>query len=177
MAVNDRIEIQGIDKLKKRLDLAGLTNKPIRDLMTNSGRLVRKEAIKNAPEYSGSLKRSIHVQRIKTKGRLPQTIKVYSSRSYAKYVHGDPKKSGSLSLSEPFTRSKPHYPPIKALKPWAESKGLNPWAVQKSIGKKGTPLVPFFLIALEETKEQRKLLVTMATKDIERKWKAGRLSG
>ena len=48
--------------------------------------------------------------------------------------------------------------PIKALKPWAEAKGLNPYAVQQSIGKKGTPLVPFFLIAMKETKQQLKLL-------------------
>ena len=64
------------------------------------------------------------------------------------YVHGDEKKSGRLRLTEPYTRSTPHYPPIKALKPWAEAKGLNPYAVQQSIGKKGTPLVPFFLIAM-----------------------------
>ena len=34
-------------------------------------------------------------------------------------------------------------PPIKAIKPWAESKGLNPWAVQKSIAKKGTKPHPW----------------------------------
>ncbi len=174
---NAEITIKGVDKLRKRLDLAGLTAKPVRQFMRATGAVLRDSAKDNAPEFSGSLKNSIHVQRIKQKGRLPNSVKIYSSRSYAKYVHGDEKKSGRLRLTEPYTRSTPHFPPIKALKPWAEAKGLNPYAVQQSIGKKGTPLVPFFLIAMKETKQQRALLLANATKGIERNWKKGKLRG
>ncbi|QDP46751.1 MAG: hypothetical protein Tp156SUR915002_41 [Prokaryotic dsDNA virus sp.] len=174
---NTQVEIKGVDKLKRRLDLAGLTALPIRQFMRATGAVLRDSAKDNAPEFSGSLKSSIHVQRIKAKGRLPHSVKIYSSRSYAKYVHGDPKKSGRLKLTEPYTRSVPHYPPIKALKPWSEAKGLNPYAVQRSIGKKGTPLVPFFLIAMKETKAERALLLQSTTKMIEAKWKAGKIRG
>ena len=123
------------------------------------------------------MSRSIHVQRIQTRGRLPQSVKIYSSRSYAKYVHGDEKISGKLKLTKPYTRSKPHYPPIKKLKPWAQAKGLNPYAVQRSIGKKGTPLVPFFLIAEKKTRIKRNAVTRNTAKEIEREFKKGRISG
>ena len=174
---NTSFEIKGVDKLKERLDLANMTAKPIRKLMREQGQVVRKQAKIETPKFSGSLSRSIHVQRIKNKGRLPQSVKIYSSRSYAKYVHGDEKISGKLKLTKPYTRSKPHYPPIKKLKKWAEAKGLNPYAVQRSIGKKGTPLVPFFLIAEKKTRIKRNVVTRNTAKEIEREFKKGRISG
>jgi hypothetical protein len=167
-------EIEGISKLRKRVDLANLTAKPIRNYMTGAGQILRKKAIQETPKFTGSLANSIHVQRIKSKGRIPNSVKIYSSRSYASYVHGDPKISGRLKLTKPYTRSKPHYPPIKKLIPWAQAKGLNPYAVQRSIGKKGTPLVPFFLIAEKETRSKRLALLSTTTKQIERQYLKGR---
>lgn len=172
-----KFEIKGIEKLKNRLDYANMTAKPIRDLMRVQGQIIRKQAQKEAPKFSGSLSRSIHVQRIQTKGRLPQSVKIYSSRSYAKYVHGDEKISGKLKLTKPYTRSVPHYPPIKKLKPWARAKGINPYALQRSIGKKGTPLVPFFLIAEKKTRIKRNAVTRNTAKEIEREFKKGRISG
>ena len=172
-----KFEIRGVEKLKDRLDLANMSAKPIRNLMRQQGQIIRKQAQKETPKFSGSLSRSIHVQRIQTRGRLPQSVKIYSSRSYAKYVHGDEKISGKLKLTKPYTRSKPHYPPIKKLKPWAQAKGLNPYAVQRSIGKKGTPLVPFFLIAEKKTRIKRNAVTRNTAKEIEREFKKGRISG
>ena len=172
-----RFEIKGVEKLKDRLDLANMSAKPIRNLMRQQGQIIRKQAQKETPKFSGSLSRSIHVQKIQTRGRLPQSVKIYSSRSYAKYVHGDEKISGKLKLTKPYTRSKPHYPPIKKLKPWAEAKGLNPYEVQRSIGKKGTPLVPFFLIAEKKTRIKRNAVTRNTAKEIEREFKKGRISG
>ena len=172
-----RFEIKGVEKLKDRLDLANMSAKPIRNLMRQQGQIIRKQAQKETPKFSGSLSRSIHVQKIQTRGRLPQSVKIYASRRYAKYVHGDEKISGKLKLTKPYTRSKPHYPPIKKLKPWAEAKGLNPYAVQRSIGKKGTPLVPFFLIAEKKTRIKRNAVTRNTAKEIEREFKKGRISG
>ena len=177
MAQSFQAEIKGIDKLKRRLDYANMTNKPIRQLLRSTGQVIRKEARKEAPEFSGSLKNSIHAQRVHAKGRLPNAVRVFSSRSYAPFVHGDPKISGRLKLTKPFTRSKPHFPPIKKLIPWAEAKGLNPYAVQRSIGKKGTPLVPFFLIAEKNTRQERINLVRLTAQAIEIEYKKGRLGG
>ena len=170
-------QIEGIAKLKDRLDLANMSAKPVRKLMRKQGQIIRKQAQKEAPKFSGSLANSIHVQRIKEKGRLPQSVKIYSSRSYATYVHGDPKISGRLKLTKPYTRSKPHYPPIKKLIKWSQAKGLNPYAVQKSIGKKGTPLVPFFLIAEKKTRTKRNIATANTAKQIEREFRKGRIRG
>tara|TARA_R100000654_G_scaffold43561_3_gene69771 strand:+ start:1007 stop:1537 length:531 start_codon:yes stop_codon:yes gene_type:complete len=172
-----QFEVKGINQLKNRLDLANMSAKPIRKLMREQGQIIRKQAKKEAPKFSGSLSRSIHVQRIKSKGRLPQSVKIYSSRSYAKFVHGDEKISGKLSLKKPFTRSVPHFPPVKKLKPWADAKGLNVYAVQRSIGKKGTPLVPFFLIAEKKTRIKRNAETRKTAKQIEREYRKGRING
>ena len=72
-------EIEGISKLRKRVDLANLTAKPIRNYMTGAGQILRKKAIQETPKFSGSLANSIHVQRIKSKGRIPNSVKIYSS--------------------------------------------------------------------------------------------------
>lgn len=39
--------------------------------------------------------------------------------------------------------TKPHMPPVEAIRPWAESKGLNAWAVAMNIKKYGTREHPF----------------------------------
>lgn len=51
-------------------------------------------------------------------------------------------------------------PPIKAISPWAKSKGLNPWVVQNSIWKKGIKGIHFFESVLDE--EFSKLVDYMA---------------
>lgn len=49
--------------------------------------------------------------------------------------------------------TKPHYPPIQAIKEWVEVKNIDisPYAIQKSIGEKGTQPHPFFNDAKDET--------------------------
>lgn len=43
--------------------------------------------------------------------------------------------------------SKPHMPPVDALRDWAKRKGIDPWAVAMSIKKKGTRSHPFMFPA------------------------------
>ena len=43
-------EIEGISKLRKRVDLANLTAKPIRNYMTGAGQILRKKAIQETPK-------------------------------------------------------------------------------------------------------------------------------
>jgi hypothetical protein len=170
-----QVEIKGVEKLRKRLDLAGLSATPLRSYLRYVGQEIRKSAIENAPEDSGALKRSIHTQSIKSLGRLPGGVRIYASSPKAPYVHGDPKQK-RLKLSEPFTRSRPHYPPIKALEKWGPVKRgeINAWVVQKAIGEKGTPLVPFFLMAEKNTRQTRVAHLKTVTKGIELNWKASR---
>jgi len=172
---NYKVEIKGVQKLRNRLDLADLTAQPLRQYMRFVGATIREKAIENAPEDSGALKRSIHSQRIKDIGRLPGGVRIYASSPKAPFVHGDPARK-RLKLSEPYTRSKPHYAPIKALEKWGPVKRgeISAWAVQKPIANKGTPLVPFFLIAEKETRSKRTAHLRTVTNQIELNWKKKR---
>lgn len=170
-----KVEIKGVQKLQKRLDLANLSAVPLREYMRFVGATIREQAIEHAPEDTGALKRSIHAQRIKNIGRMPGGVRIYASSPKAPFVHGDPSKK-RLKLSEPFTRSKPHNAPIKALEKWGPVKRgeINAWVVQKAIAEKGTPLVPFFLIAEHQTRSERVAHLKTVTKGIERNWKKSR---
>ncbi len=49
------------------------------------------------------------------------------------------------------TGSKPHWPPIAPLIPWAEMHGINPYALQRSISVKGTQPHPYIVPTFVET--------------------------
>lgn len=55
----------------------------------------------------------------------------------------------SVVTGSPFS-FKDKKPPIKAIKPWAESKNLNPYAVQTSIYQKGIKGINFFESSIDE---------------------------
>ena len=110
-----------------------------------------------------------HPRRMHTISRF----EVFSRSPYALFVHGffDMK----TRLNPPYTRSKPHFPPIKALEEWSKAKGISPYVVQQAIGKKGTPLVPFFKIGIKKSEPDRKLLLAKAGLQITATWNAGRI--
>lgn len=171
---SQEFKVTGLNKVKRKVDLANLSNKPIRSYMRSSAYLIKNKAQEVAPVDTGALKRSIRSTQIKSRGRLPQRIQVRSDSPKSKYVHGDPKKNGRLKLSEPFTRSKPHFPPVRKLRGWAERKLGNAdlaYAVARSIAEKGTPLVPYLLIAERDTKTERKALLIDLSNDIEKQFK------
>lgn len=46
--------------------------------------------------------------------------------------------------------TRPHFPPVEAITPWARMRGIEPWALAHSIAKHGTKAHPF----LQRTYEQ-----------------------
>ena len=46
--------------------------------------------------------------------------------------------------------SRPHFPPVAALRGWARRHGVSPYAVQRAIGRRGTRARPFLLPAFEK---------------------------
>jgi len=60
---------------------------------------------------------------------------------YAMYVHGD----GSSA------RSKPHFPPLEAIRRWADRHGIPPFLVARAIARKGTKLIPFYDMGIKES--------------------------
>jgi hypothetical protein len=168
-------EVLGAKKLKKRLDLANLSALPLRKYFNSTGLIMTAKARELAPQDEGTLANSIRFRPVKRLGRLPRGIIVEATAPHAKFVHGDVNRK--FRQSPPFNRTKPHFPPVEALRGWSERKGLNPYAVQQSIGKKGTPIVPFLRMAFNQSRPERKLLLKIVTIEIEQQFRKGRIRG
>tara|TARA_B100000287_G_scaffold430919_1_gene487125 strand:- start:237 stop:764 length:528 start_codon:yes stop_codon:yes gene_type:complete len=168
----NQFKIIGANQLKKRLDSANLLKTPLRTYFNSTGAVVTKEAKKHVPTDTGKLKDSIVYNPLAQRGRLPAGITIKAEAKYATYVHG--KMSGKFRQSEPWNRTKPHYPPVQALVGWSKRHGMNPYAVAASIARKGTPIVPFLKIGYNKTRLKRKALLLATTKEVEKKWKASR---
>jgi hypothetical protein len=87
-------------------------------------------------------------------GKISGTLE--NTSPYASYVHGDGTKK----------RSRPHWPPLEAIEGWAKRHGVPPYFVQRSISRKGTPLIPFLKDAVTETEQQRNQFFKAALESI-----------
>ena len=142
-------KVSGADELNKRLRLNALGGTALRNFFSAYGQTVVTNSKKVAPRYKGNLRGSLTFKRVDGIGGLPVGIDVFSRSPYALYVHGF--YDMRVNMKQPWSRSKPHYPPIKAIEGWSKDKGLNPYVVQQAIGQKGTPLIPFFKIGIKNS--------------------------
>jgi len=165
-------DVLGAGELKRRLKLQALAGVHLRNFFAEYGKLIVTDAKKTAPRFEGNLRGSLTYKHLPTASGIPTGIELFSRSPYALYVHGyyDQK----FNMKEPWSRTKPHYPPIKALQKWADAKGINVYAVQHAIGQRGTPIIPFFKIAIKNNEAQRKLLLSKTGIKIEAQWRAGR---
>lgn len=171
-SVNFKYEIKGAENLKKRLRAENLLMTPLRNFMNGSGKIIKEKSREHAPVDTGALRRSIKYTRVKDKGRIPKSTKIFASAKHASFVHGNPNKK--FRMSEPFNRTRPHFPPVKALTGWSKRHGMNPYLVANSIAQKGTPIVPFLKMGFRDSAPERKVLLSVAGKQIERQYKKGR---
>ena len=79
-----------------------------------------------------------------------------------------------IDLGNANWRTKPHMPPLQPIEDWATKRDLNTWGVVKSINERGTPLVPFLLLAEKNTRKARRKLTKKAQKQIALSWKMKR---
>ena len=106
--------------------------------LKESADVIQHREVKEVPRgASGKLAKSIH----QLVTEVAATIGPDHKLKYAIYVEKG---------------TKPHMPPVDALKAWAEQKGLNPWAVAMSIKKKGTKANPFVERTYKGSKEEVK---------------------
>ena len=101
--------------------------------MTASLLLVEADARRNVAHDTRQLMNSItHRVREEPRGLVGQ---VGPSARYGLYVERG---------------SRPHFPPVAALRGWARRHGVSPYAVQRAIGRRGTRARPFLLPAFEK---------------------------
>jgi len=62
--------------------------------------------------------------------------------------------------------TKPHMPPVDAIKKWADNKGLNAWAVAMNIKKYGTKAKPFIYTLYNATKKLDKRIADAGFSDV-----------
>ena len=173
MASTDiEFKITGAESLRKRLKANNLLMTPLRNYMNGAGKIIKEKSKEHAPVDTGALRRSIKYTRVKNTGRITNKVRIFASAPHASFVHGNPNKK--FRMSEPFNRTRPHFPPVKALTGWAKRHGMNPYLVANSIAQKGTPIVPFLKMGFRDSAPERKVLLSVAGKQIERQFKKGR---
>ena len=181
MATNRNFSFEGFTPLKRKLTNAGFTLIPLRHLMNEHAEVIVEEAKKVVPVDTGTLRNSIDFKQVAMVGRLPQKIKIEATAPHSKFVHGHfkrlpngyklPPKKNRKNWGNANWRTDPHYPPVQPIEDWATSKGLNTYSVVNSISERGTPLVPFLLLAEKNTRKARKKLTKKAQKQIALSWK------
>lgn len=63
--------------------------------------------------------------------------------------------------------SRPHFPPIGPITPWAAAHGISPYALAKSISRKGTRPHPFLEPALNQSMPDIHGFIALAAREIE----------
>lgn len=77
---------------------------------------------------------------------------------------------GTLDNTAPYALfvhegTKPHFPPLDAITPWANRHGIPPFMVAMSIAAKGTKGVPFFDLAIDAQQLQVQNYFDVAMED------------
>lgn len=117
------IEIIGLDEMQKAFsESPRIIGEVLGDSTKEAGKKIFRQAVKEAPHYTGNMQRSMHME------YSPIEVEVRPMADYAENVEFG---------------TKPHAVPYSEIAPWALKKGLNPWAVISSIKKKGTKANPF----------------------------------
>ncbi len=182
--------VTGTEKIARELKKMKFTALPLRRFMNDYAEIIAEEAKKQAPKATGELANSIEAGKVKDRGRLPNSIKVSSNVPYDVYVHGRYKKLPAGYKKPPakrranatgFPRTRPHRPPFQPIEDWVRTKGLDfgngtnrtAGTVSGGIAKRGTPIVPYLLLAEKNTRKQRKVLLARTMKEIQLAWKLG----
>lgn len=116
-----RIEIQGAEELREKLDFKSLAGPPVREAFEDSVSTLEGAVKERTPSDTGDLRRSIEGE-VDSPG-FPNWGRVYTNKEYAR-----PVEEGS----------KPHFPPPGELADWAKRHGIPVFAICYTIAREGT---------------------------------------
>lgn len=129
------VKVYGVEELIRKLAPGRLVGKPARSFLNRWAIATERQAKANAPVgVTGNLRRSLTHD--VDSGEFPTSARVGTNTTYAPYVHEG---------------TRPHWPPIAAITPWARKKGIPPYLVARSIARKGTKAQPFLRDAADST--------------------------
>lgn len=122
---------------------------PVDQFLYNFGHSVLDHADRRAPTDTGKMKRSLRFN------WLPWAATV-RARTPGGWVDQG---------------TKPHWPPVAALKGWAKRHGMNPYAVAAGIAKHGTKKTEWFTAAVEDAKRELPRRLRKCVAGIETEWR------
>lgn len=128
-----RLRLEMSPQLRRNLRAEYMVTEPVRYFLTDASELIRRETAAASPVDLGVMRRShkAYVDR----GNPPTWARVQveaTSRQGADYpwfVHQG---------------TRPHFPPVAAITPWANRHGIDPWALAIGISRRGTRPQPWF---------------------------------
>lgn len=145
-----RVRITGLDEAERKLG-PQLLAKPVRNFFERGTVTIQSGARERAPVDRGRLRNSI--MRDIDPGLIPRRAAVGTDVFYAPYVHEG---------------TRPHWPPVSALRGWARRHGMNPYLVARAIARRGTKPRPFLREAFEAALPEIDRLIDVMAGEIER---------
>lgn len=115
------IRVDGDNELAARLDPAKVLGGPFRRMLDRSGITVANRAKRNTPVWQGRARASI-AHEVDT-APIPLWVKIGSNVAYMPFLEED---------------TRPHWPPLAAIAPWAKAHGIAPFLVARAISRRGT---------------------------------------
>jgi hypothetical protein len=145
------VRIHGFAEAERKLG-TGIVARPISRFMRSSGFVIMNRAKLNTRPnmFEGNLIGSFAVT--VAPGLLPRKVTISNNAEYAPYL-------------EKGTR--PHWPPISAITPWAVIHNWNPYLLARHISRVGTKAHPFLEPALRDSMGDIKALAAVAAREIE----------
>ena len=119
-------------QLRRNLSPSYAVGRPLRMYLDWATKLIRDEGRKEAPKDLGEMRRShtaiVDSAAIPGWGRMEVQAVGKRGAPYPIFVHEG---------------TRPHFPPVEAIRGWAERHGIDPWVLARSIAKKGTKANPW----------------------------------
>jgi len=145
------VEVKGLREAQKRAldDMRALGGQPMVDAMRQATLVVMADARRRVPVDTGRLRASI-VPEVEVHGHSVEGI-VGSNVAYAPYME---------------LGTRPHFPPVSALRIWARRHGVEALLVARAISRRGTRPRAFLMGAYVENEERVYRIIDEAAKDI-----------
>jgi len=159
-----QIRLNGLSDLLRKVDKR-LYAQPIRDMLQRSSAEIAGEVREKTPVDTGRLRNSVTSEVEKT---MPTDVPTWA-RIGSNVVYAPPVE---------FGRKPGTFPPYRQLQPWARRHGFGPsggFLVARAIARRGTKGAEMFKRGLEASEHQVVVFIERASKEIEARWKRGRI--
>ena len=155
MTIAMSVQMIGDERFRRLAQDTAFVSGPLRTFLARSGFTVEAEAKRRSPVDTGRLRASIATD------VQPFMVSIGSNVKYAPFVEFG---------------TRPHFPPLQAMQPWARRHGFpsgnaGAFLVAKAIARRGTKPKPFLVPALVNSLRQINIWLEDLGKEIEARWK------